>query len=204
MPINQESYEKFIKYVNRISAIDQTNPTIDIETHHGANASLSWQQRPTDYTSKIILFYSDSAELKHQGNEDWKIRPRNILSLVLVGEDMITKKRNPLDSVRVLLTVLAVITELSHTYGRFTHIVRANEQSAPLYDLLVKLGIYYLSDEAGKSVDKPKKWNSDFILYACKYPVDGMPDLSMFAPKKYVDVLSRIYGEHAVKMKDSY
>lgn len=204
MQIHRESQEKLLRYLHRIAPIDTDNPSVSIySADERAEAYLSWQQRPNDYRSEIAIFFSDSKTADVQSISEWKKRPRIILSGLEVGQNEVTDKRNPLDSVRALLTILAVITELSNKYGSFTHVVRANEHSQPLFDLLVNLGIYYLSDEVGKRVYLPKKWSDDYTLYACKYPVDGMPDLSAYAPNEFVAVLSNKYVEYAMKLKDA-
>ena len=203
MPINRESHEKLLRYVHRIAPIDTNNPSLSVySADESAGVFLNWQQRPNDLRSEIVIMFTDSKTADVQVISNWKIRPRIILSSLEVGKDKVTYKRNPLDSVRALLTILAVITELSNKYGSFTHVVRANEHSRPLFDLLVNLGIYYLSDEVGKRVVMPKKWDDDYTLYACKYPVVGMPDLSAYAPNEFVAVLSKIYVEYAMKLKD--
>jgi len=164
---------------------------------------LYWEQKSTDHRSEISLSFTDSDDARAKRIEDWNNRPRTVLSKFEVGTDKYSNRRNPIDSVRIVLTILSVITELSNRFGRLTHIVRANAQSKPLFDFLTSLGIYYHSDEAGNRVDSLKKWAGDSILYCCNYPIPDLPDLSAYAPMKFLDVLSQEYLDHAMKLQDS-
>jgi hypothetical protein len=194
MPIQQESHEKLLRFAHRISPIDLDHPSVHIYSSNELGwAEISWQQRPYDRVSLITLYFTDSNVADVQGVSQWKKRPRIVLSQFVVGKDKDSGERNPFDAVRVILTILATITKLSVAHGPLTHIVRSNELSKPIFELLVNLGIYYLSDEVGNHVDLPKEWKGEYILYGCKYPVEGMPDLSEFAPNELVAALSSVY-----------
>ncbi len=206
MPTELDSFETLEKYSHRVPPIDANNPTIELYSAEDAvKVFFHWQQRQSDYSSEIVISFSDSVSADLQAISEWKNRPRIIISSFQVGEDKHTKLRNPFDSIRIMLTLISTITELSERFGTFTHIVRANKHSQPLFELLTSMGVYYLSDEVGERVDKPKIWSSDlgsFTLYACKYPVTGLPELSAYAPKEFVDALSKGYSEHALKLSD--
>lgn len=200
---NRESTEKLQRYASRVKPIDEKHPATSVNTgSYNGSVSLKWQQRPNDYESYIVISFTDSRVAREKPKEYWFKRPRIILSALEIGEDVDTKLRNPFDSIRAVLTILAVINHLSQKFGRFTHIVRANEYSQPLFDLLCDLGIYHISDEVGKRVDEPKKWYDKYTLYSCNYPVNCLPDLSAYVPKEFVAVLEKQFTEDAMRLQD--
>ncbi|MBP9781261.1 hypothetical protein KBC89_01250 [Candidatus Woesebacteria bacterium] len=204
MPIETGPLETIEKFVNRVPPIDPNNPSIKVESRkESLMVLLHWQQRSTDYRSEIIISLNDSTNADEQLISEWKKRPRVVLTSFEVGKNKRTEGRNPFDAIRIVLTIMAVLTELSMRFGSLTHIVRANENSRSIFELLVNLGIYYPSDDTGSRIDIPRKWEgTNYTIFACKYPVARLPDLSTYALEAYVNALSRGYSEHAVKLSD--
>lgn len=203
MPTQSELQEKFIQYTQRVDPIDYTSPTLRISVDSlYASASLYWTQRPGDYPSFISLSFTDSKDADEKRFIDWEDNPGLILSSIEVGENKDSEQRSPFDYIRAMLTILGTIMELSQQVGVLTHIVRANSSSRPFFDLLCKLGIYYTSDEVGIPVDEPKKWSSEYTLYACQYPNNALPDLSTYVPQDFLNALVKTYTDNISKMKN--
>lgn len=136
--------------------------------------------------------------------DEWSKRPRIILTAMDIGQNIESKQRNPFDSIRAILTMMAVINQLSEKVGRLTHIVRANHYSQPLFDLLCDLGIYHISDEVGRRVNQSKKWNDKYSLYSCRYPVATLPDISSYVVSDFATILEDEYIRDAMKLPDPF
>lgn len=198
MPNEDEARARILRYANRLEPINaHDNHSVASTDEHWGGVTLSWVQRTGDNASEMQIYFTDGNQADINFTGSWKRKPAIILSNIEVGQNRITGERNPFDSIRVILTLIATIQEFSRKHGEFIHIVRANPLSQPFFDLLTKLGIYFLSDEAGRALDYPKKWllNQDYTLFACKYSNDTLPSIDDFVPAEFIQTISDLYQE---------
>lgn len=184
-------------FAQRVSPIrvDQ-NTLIKTEPRFGG-VELEWMQTEFDYPSTIFVGFTDSEQAKNTSANDWQKNPKYIVTDMAVGVEARTGIRNPIHSLRAVLTMLATIEQVAQTVRPFTHIVRANELSEPYFAFLTKMGMYHLSDARGMISDTPQMFRDVEILYACDYPTNKLGMLKKYVISDFVDALKDFIQLHS-------
>ncbi|HNS65736.1 MAG TPA: hypothetical protein PKJ26_04545 [Candidatus Woesebacteria bacterium] len=191
-PRTLEAYAQRVSPIqsDRISAI-HVDPSI-------GGVELEWMQTESDYPSFIFVGFTDSEQAKEKSPDKWKKNPQYIIEDIAVGAEARTGIRNPLNSLRAVLTLLATIEEVALSVRPFIHIVRANARSQPYLKVLTELGIYHLSDSLGNLSEIPQMLREDEMLFASSYPTHQFGMLKKFVIPEFVDALKDFIERNTV------
>lgn len=191
-PRTIEAYAQRVSPIqsDRISAI-HVDPSI-------GGVELEWMQTESDYPSFIFVGFTDSEQAKEKSPDKWKKNPQYIITDIDVGVEARTGIRNPINSLRAVLTLLATIEETTLLVGPFTHIVRANARSQPYFKFLTELGVYHLPDAGGEISVNPKMLREDEMLFASSYPTHQFGMLKKFVIPEFVDALKDFIERNTV------
>ena len=187
-------------YAQRVSPIqvDQI-PVIHTEYSVGG-VELEWMQTAFDYPSYIFVGFTDSEQAKEKSPNTWQKNPQDIITDIAVEVEARTGIRNPIDSLRAVLTLLATIEEVALLVGPFTHIVRANARSQPYFKFLTELGIYHLSDSLGKFSEISQMLREDEMLFASSFPTHQLGVLKKYVIPEFIDALKDFFQRNTIDL----
>jgi hypothetical protein len=185
-------------YAQRVSPIQLDRISLIRDEPSIGGVELEWIQTESDYPSFIFIGFTDSEQASETNPDKWVYLPRFVIADIAVGPEARTGVRNPINSLRAILTLLATIEAVSVAVGPFTHIARANARSQPYFKFLTELGMYRFSDSKGIWSDVPQMLRDDEMLFACDYPTNKLGVLKKYVIPEFVDALKDFVERNTV------
>lgn len=155
--------------------IDQLNPLPSPRVYaQGHDVTISWDKG--DGFTGGEIYFSPASRILFDGSPVSKEAARIIVSSISTypNFDMnFIAHRNPREGVSALLTMVATLNRAAIIKQmQILHLVRANHKSAPFFEKLVQVGVYYYCDQNGNYANQTLTVGYERqTLFACRFPI---------------------------------